>query len=278
MFSAWTGGLGDGGAVVIAGLVVLACAVLAVPSARSRPRLLAVTGREGPRRRLRLPWVVPAALAGLPIVYEVGGLCAVLAATIVCATVRFRSARRTAAKAKDADLRVVLSSLEVVTAELRVGAHPAAACQTAADESAGSVAAAFRAASARSRLGGSAADGFRIADSRVGTELGRIADIWAVADAHGLALAELLEAARTDLLGRSRFRQRTEASLAGARATATVLAGLPLLGVGLGQMMGAAPLTVLFGGGVGGILLLLGAGLVCAGLLWTDRITGRVTG
>ncbi|MEN0138076.1 MAG: type II secretion system F family protein [Rhodococcus sp. (in: high G+C Gram-positive bacteria)] len=263
---------------MIAGLVVLACAVLAVPSARSRPRLLEVTGRGGSRRRMHLPWTVPAALACAPVVYELGGICAMLTVVIVCATARFRLIRRRSAKAKDADLRVVLAGLEVVTAELRVGAHPAAACRTAADESTGSVSAAFRAASARSRLGGSAADGFRITDSRVGTELGRIADIWAVADAHGLALAELLEAARTDLVGRSRFRQRTEASLAGARATATVLAGLPLLGVGLGQMMGASPLTVLFGGGVGGILLLLGAGLVCAGLLWTDRIAGGVTG
>jgi tight adherence protein B len=263
---------------VIAALVVLACAVLAVPSSRSRPRLLAITGSEGGRRRFRVPWAAPAALVGVPVVYGVGGPYAVSAAVIVCATVRFRAARRSAARAKDAELRVVLASLEVVTAELRVGAHPAAACETAADESAGSVSAAFRAASARSRLGGSAAEGFRIGDSRVGTELGRIADIWAVAEAHGLALAELLEAARTDLLGRSRFRQRTEAALAGARATATVLAGLPILGVGLGQMMGASPLNVLFGGGLGGILLLLGAGLVCAGLLWTDRITGRVTG
>ncbi|MDT2004375.1 secretion protein F [Rhodococcus opacus] len=263
---------------MIAGLVVLACAMLAMPSSRSRPRLLAVAGGEVGRRRVRLPWAVPAALVGVPVVYDLGGPYAVAAAVIVCAAVRFRAARRSLARAKDAELRVILSSLEVVTAELRVGAHPAAACETAAEESAGSVSAAFRAASARSRLGGSAAEGFRIADSHVGTELGRIADIWAVAETHGLALAELLEAAREDLFGRSRFRLRTEAALAGARATATVLAGLPILGVGLGQMMGASPLTVLFGGGIGGILLLVGAGLVCAGLLWTDRITGRVTG
>ncbi|WP_072690157.1 type II secretion system F family protein [Rhodococcus marinonascens] len=263
---------------MIAGLVTLAIAMLAVPSSGSRPRLIAVTGRGPSRRRAPLPWTVPVALVGVPVVYELGGPYAVAAAVIVCATIWFRLGRRRSARAKSAELRVIVSSLEVVTAELRVGAHPAAACETAADECAGIVSAAFRAASARSRLGGSAADGFRITNSRVGIELGRIADIWAVAEVHGLALAELLEAARTDLLGRSRFCQRTEAGLAGARATASVLAGLPLLGVGLGQMMGAAPLTVLFGGGVGGILLMLGVGLVCAGLLWTDRITGRVTG
>ena len=86
----------------------------------------------------------------------------------------------------------------------------------------------------------------------------------------------LLGAARGDLLARNRFRDRTEASLAGARATGTVLAGLPVLGVLLGQAMGASPIDVLLGGGVGGILLVLGSGLGCAGLLWTDAITERV--
>ncbi|MFD4181263.1 hypothetical protein ACFWPB_09120, partial [Rhodococcus sp. NPDC058514] len=69
-----------------------------------------------------------------------------------------------------------------------------------------------------------------------------------------------------------------EAGLAGARATAAVLACLPVLGIALGQLMGAGPLRVLLSGGLGGLLLILGTLFVCAGLLWTDRITGRVTG
>lgn len=227
---------------------------------------------------MRWSSIVPVGLLGLPITFELGGFPAVLAAAFVCGTVRFRYLRRSSARAKDSDLNALLSGLEVVIAELGVGAHPAAACETAAGECSGIASDALRAASAHARLGGSAAGGFRVDDSRVSTELGRLADIWSVAESHGLALAELLEAARIDLLGRRRFRQRAEAGLAGARATASVLAGLPLLGVGLGQMMGAAPLSVLFGGGLGGILLVLGSGLVCAGLLWTDRITGRVTG
>ncbi|AOW95103.1 secretion protein F [Rhodococcus sp. WMMA185] len=259
-------------------MLTLALAVLVVPPSRSQPRLNAMIGGISTRRRAPVPWTVPLALIGAVAVYEMGGYFAVLATIIICATVWFRLARRRSTRAKNAELRLILSSLEVVAAELRVGTHPAAACEIAADECKGAVSAAFRAAAARSRLGGSAADGFRITSSRVGIELGRIADIWAVAEAHGLALVELLEAARADLLGRSRFSQRTEAGLAGARATASVLAGLPLLGIGLGEMMGAAPVTVLSGGGLGGILLILGAGLVCVGLLWTDRITGRVTG
>ena len=88
--------------------------------------------------------------------------------------------------------------------------------------------------------------------------------------------AELLAAARLDLLGRIRFRGRTEAALAGARASAAVLAGLPLLGIGLGELMGARPVRLLFHGGLGGVLLLIGVGLVCAGLLWTEAIVRRV--
>lgn len=103
-----------------------------------------------------------------------------------------------------------------------------------------------------------------------------MAAAWRVAERHGLALAELLTAARLDLLGRKRFRDRTRAALAGARATATVLALLPLLGIGLGQLMGAASLRVLFLTLPATLLLLLGSALTCAGLLWADAITDRV--
>ena len=40
--------------------------------------------------------------------------------------------------------------------------------------------------------------------------------------------------------------------------------------------MGAAPLLVLFGGGAGAWLLVVGIGLVSVGLLWSDAITVRV--
>jgi tight adherence protein B len=89
-------------------------------------------------------------------------------------------------------------------------------------------------------------------------------------------LAELLEAARRDLLARIRFGSRVDSALAGARATAAVLAALPILGIGLGQLMGATPVRVLLGGGAGAALLVVGTGLACAGLLWSDAITRRV--
>lgn len=61
--------------------------------------------------------------------------------------------------------------------------------------------------------------------------------------------------------------------MAGARASAAILGYLPVLGVVLGQLVGARPVAFLLGGS-GGVLAVVGVSLVCAGLLWADRITG----
>jgi tight adherence protein B len=45
----------------------------------------------------------------------------------------------------------------------------------------------------------------------------------------------------------------------------------------MGQLIGARPLPFLFGGGLGGWLLVAGLTLVCGGLLWADHITDRAT-
>nr|WP_280269195.1 hypothetical protein [Nocardia wallacei] len=250
--------------------------------------------------------VAGAAVAGI------GPLLAV-AAGVGTAAVRMRRSRRDRERA--AECVALAEGLDTVVGELRVGAHPSAAAAAAADamcdmpngrygnspptrnpagiadrvepgrlgpsaepvgRARGAATRAFAVCSARSRLGGSAAAGLRDPNAVIATELSRIADAWDVADRHGLALADLLAAARADLLSRRRFRDRTVAVLAGARATATVLAGLPLLGIALGQLLGAAPLRVLLTPGLGTILLPLGTALICAGLLWTDTITRRV--
>lgn len=255
----------------------LAVAVLVAPGPAARYRIRSATA-TGPEtgRAVRSPLMIGAcaAVAAASVV----GVAVALATSIVVATAMWRMRSRRRAQAADVDQRMLLGALETVIAELRVGNHPAEACAVAAQETEGPAADAFRVAAARARLGGSAADGLRgAAPDPLGAHLERVAAAWAVSDRHGLALAELLSATRTDLLGRLRLRARTEAGLAGARATATVLAGLPVLGVALGQAMGAAPLAVLLGGGLGGALLVFGTGLACAGLLWTDHISARVT-
>ena len=75
-----------------------------------------------------------------------------------------------------------------------------------------------------------------------------------------------------DVDSRTRFAAEVDARLAGPRATATVLAGLPVLGLLLGQAIGADPMRVLAGTAVGQTLLVVGTGLACAGVLWSARI------
>ena len=80
---------------------------------------------------------------------------------------------------------------------------------------------------------------------------------------------------RCDAEHRGRFAAEVQARLAGPRATAVVLATLPLLGVGLGQAMGAAPLRVLCDTVVGHLLLVVGTALACAGVWWSARLISR---
>ncbi|MFE3442049.1 hypothetical protein ACFXNW_03365 [Nocardia sp. NPDC059180] len=257
-------------------LVCLVLALLAAPVAASRRRFGELFGAvKRPRKVHRdIMFHVGAVLACVgALVLGIGPLTA---AALVGATAVFRARRSRRDRQHVTETGYLLDALESVIGELRVGAHPSAAADAAARDAKGIAAQAFAVGSARSRLGGSGADGLCMPDSVIATELNRVADAWHVAEHHGLALAELLGAARADLIGRIRFRGRTTAALAGARATATVLAGLPLLGVGLGQLMGAAPLHVLFVEPAGAFLLPLGTALACAGLLWSDEITRRV--
>ena len=149
----------------------------------------------------------------------------------------------------------------------------------AASESSGTVGAALHTVTARAGLGADVAAGLRgVADqSTVPFYWERIAVCWRLASDHGLAMSTLMRAAQRDIVDRQRFSGQVHAGLAGARATAAILAGLPALGILLGQLIGAHPVRFLLGGGVGSWLLLIGAGLTWAGVAWSDRIVDRLT-
>jgi tight adherence protein B len=64
--------------------------------------------------------------------------------------------------------------------------------------------------------------------------------------------------------------------MAGPKSSATALALLPVLGVALGEAVGASPVRMLTGTGLGQLLLLTGVALLCTGIVWSGRITNRV--
>lgn len=96
-----------------------------------------------------------------------------------------------------------------------------------------------------------------------------------MSESAGAPLATSLERAaehaeeRIDaLLGR-------QSALAAPRATGRILSWLPLLGLGLGMLMGSDPVGVLTGSILGALTGLLGLGLAFAGRRWTAALVHR---
>jgi tight adherence protein B len=239
------------------------------PPARSRRRVSPV----GPR------WLVRTAGCAAVATAVLLPLSTVLAVAVLGATVFLRYRRRRRSRRATDEGRMLETALDVLVGELRVGAHPVRAFRVAADETNGTVAASLRAVAARARLGADVTAGLRTAarSSALPAHWDRLAVCWQLASDQGLAIATLMRAAQRDIAERQRFSARVASGMAGARATAAILAVLPVLGVLLGQLIGARPLSFLLSGHTGGWLLVVGSTLACGGLLWSDRITDRVT-
>jgi tight adherence protein B len=240
-----------------------------------------------PRRRLGLgEGQVPARrpawiLAGLSCVVAlvlVVPITVVVAFAILALTLATRRRRAVLSARRAAESDALQGALSVLVGELRVGAHPIAAFETAAAEVDGPVAARLSEVAARARLGADVGAGLRdvAAQSMLPAQWERLAVCWQLAQMYGLAIATLMRTAHRDIVERDRYASRVTAGMAGARATAVILAGLPLLGIGLGELIGADPVRFLLSGGPGGWLLVIGVVLACCGLAWSDRITNRV--
>lgn len=251
--------------------------------------LALIVVRPSPRRRLspsrhrRLPTVglrgagcVAAGIGCTAVV--VLPLTTVLCIAVVGATAGLRYRRRRRIRRAAAEGHALQSALEVLVGELRAGSHPVRAFCIAADDTAGAVAVSLRSVAARARLGADVAAGLAAAARRSALPMHweRLALCWRLASDNGLGIATLVRAAQRDIAERQRFSARVSSSMAGARATAAILAALPVLGVLLGQLIGARPLVFLLSGHAGGWLLLVGSVLACVGLLWSDRIADRV--
>ncbi|MGV0749024.1 type II secretion system F family protein [Mycolicibacter minnesotensis] len=243
-------------------------------AATGRPLHGAVTGRAG-------RWSLIGAVAGAAVLVALAVPRSIwLAGIVLGTTIVVRHRRVLRRRRAVAESRALETALDALAGELRVGAHPVRAFALAAAESDHpAVVAGLGGVAARARLGADVATGLREAaiSSALPSQWARLAAYWDLGGQHGLAIATLMQAAQRDIAARQRFSARAEAGMAGARASATLLACLPVLGVLLGQLIGARPVVFLLGG-TGGLLSLIGIGLVCAGLLWSDRITAQVGG
>ena len=252
-----------------AAALAMAAAILIAPGP-SRLRMW----RAHKRRRFPVKAVTAVVAVATAMILP---LPAAVASVILGATLLLRRRTRMVQRARALEASALQSALDVLVGELRAGAHPVAAFDVASREVMGPVSACMGAVAARARLGADVAAGLRqvARSSRLPGHWERLALFWRLAQRHGLAIATLMRAAQRDVVERQRFSARVDAGMAGARTTAAVLAGLPVLGIGLGQLIGADPVGFLSSDGAGGCLLVVGVTLACCGLLWSDRITGR---
>ncbi|WP_234390215.1 type II secretion system F family protein [Streptomyces sp. MMG1533] len=126
---------------------------------------------------------------------------------------------------------------------------------------------------AAARFGGDVPAALALAARQPGAEgLLGLAACWRVAVDQGAGLAAGLDRLEGALRAERDQRADLRAQLAGARSTAVMLAGLPVLGLALGTALGADPLHVLLHTGAGLGCLLVGGLLEGLGMWWAMRI------
>jgi tight adherence protein B len=180
--------------------------------------------------------------------------------------------RRRVARAAERRADQVLAVCEALTSDLAAGQPPLVSLERVASEWPELAPAAVAA-----RMGADVPAVLRDLAGRPGAgQLRTLAATWHVAHATGAglaaAIAQAAEAIRTD----RRTVRLVAAELAAARATARVLAVLPLGVLLLGAGIGGDPVGFLTGSLPGLVCLALGLALSFAGLLWLERIADRV--
>lgn len=142
------------------------------------------------------------------------------------------------------------------------------------------------AARAATRLGSSAADAIRSAAERAlpgdGSKerriWGELAACFDVAEISGCPLADVLNRFAAQLEAEDDADAARRTALAGPKATVRLLGWLPLLGLGLGLVLGVDPFGILLGSPFGVAALLAGVLLTLAGKIWSTRLVKAAAG
>jgi tight adherence protein B len=105
--------------------------------------------------------------------------------------------------------------------------------------------------------------------------LARCANLLELSSQSGSSVNEALTQVADKLMNRRNQEQLIVTELASTKATVFVLAALPIMGAGMGLMLGADSITWLLGSAAGRVCLVLGIGLELAGWFWIKRLLNR---
>ncbi|MDQ1250910.1 MAG: tight adherence protein [Actinomycetota bacterium] len=106
--------------------------------------------------------------------------------------------------------------------------------------------------------------------------LAALAAVWQVSAGSGAGLSDAAYRLGAAALQRERLRRDLASQMAGPKATARVLALLPLIGLVLGSGIGGSPFAWLLGTPAGWGVLIVGLTLEVVGVLWVRRLVGQV--
>ncbi|WP_030678780.1 type II secretion system F family protein [Streptomyces rimosus] len=218
-------------------------------------------------------WCIP---AGFALAVLSRSVLPVVAAVVSLALIRRRLRARERVRERECRGDAVIELCEAVAGELRGGRQPGQALVEAGAAGFGEAGTAVVAAA---RFGGDVPRALRAAARLPGAEgLAGVAACWQVAVDGGAGLAAGLERIASGLRARRDQRDDLRAQLAGPRATALMLALLPVGGLAMGSALGADPLTVLLHTPAGWACLLVGGLLEWCGVVWTARIIRAAEG
>lgn len=221
-------------------------------------------------RRLGAEWW--AVVAGAVLALLGMSVLPLLAGALGVPALRRVRLARAAGRDRERQGEAVIALCAALAGEVRAGRQPGEALRHAAQDS-GGLGGARAAVLAAARFGGDVPGALAEAARGPGAEgLLGLAACWRVAVDRGAGLAAGLDRLEAALRAERDQRADLRAQLAGARSTAVMLAGLPVLGLLLGTALGADPLHVVLHTGPGLVCLLVGVALEGAGLWWVLRI------
>ncbi|MCX6400631.1 MAG: type II secretion system F family protein [Propionibacteriales bacterium] len=254
-------------------------AVVALSSTALAIGLLVTSGPRGAaiarRPAIGVRALLASATAGAVVMILTAGprllVVATLAIGLLVGMARLVASRRRERTALATRSRVV-ELCDALQAELAAGQTAGGALERAAVEWP-AIAPAARVATS----GGDVPDALRsiAADPGAGA-LRVVAAAWQVAHRTGHGLADTLGRVADDLRAAEQTRRIVGAELSSARATARLLAALPLLALAMGSGAGADPWRFLLGHPIGLACLAGGLALAYAGLAWIDALARAI--
>jgi tight adherence protein B len=264
-------------------MTTVLCSSLAAAAAvwlRRPDDWLVVRHRLGPPDGERQPWAPPTLLVAVAATCVLAiavpstptqiALVAIVAAGLFALRLRRSARQRAETAAFRAEVARVIRS---ASAELRAGVYPAAALRAATSDASSAWGTVHAADPADVRTA------LRTAASTPGGEgLADVAAAWHLAEQTGAPLAVILDRLAGSIQAEVELDREVAVEAGPARATARLMAVLPVFGLGLGVLLGVNPVAVLLGSGLGVACLVGGLALACCGLWWIERIVSSLEG